>query len=139
MTKQELSQLYYLNKEIEKDKRQLEELKTKAYKITPTISAMPKGGGDGDRVARFACEIGDLEDMIDINIRKCYYEQKRLMNYINCIESSELRMIFSLRYISGLSWRQIAFSIGEHDESYPRRKHMSFLKLAENAETKGVR
>ena len=38
-----------------------------------------------------------------------------------------MRMILSLRYINGLSWLQIAFSIGEHDEQYPRKKLNRFL------------
>ena len=39
-----------------------------------------------------------------------------------------MRLILSLRYINGLSWQQVAFSIGEYDESYPRKKHNKFLK-----------
>ncbi|WP_157833584.1 hypothetical protein [Desulfotruncus alcoholivorax] len=39
-----------------------------------------------------------------------------------------MRIILSLRYINGMTWQQIAFSIGEHDERYPRRKHNEFLK-----------
>jgi len=45
-----------------------------------------------------------------------------------------MRLILSLRYINGLTWLQIAFSIGAHDEQYPRRKHNKFLKRFKNDE-----
>ena len=38
------------------------------------------------------------------------------------------RLIFSLRYLDGLTWQQIAFKIGEYDEQIPRRLHNQALK-----------
>lgn len=42
----------------------------------------------------------------------------RLNAYIDAIEDSEMRQIMKLRYLNGLSWQQVDFSIGKHDESY---------------------
>jgi len=52
----------------------------------------------------------------------------RLNRFINSVGDSEMRQILTYRYISGLTWQQIAFNIGEHDEQYPRRKHNRFLE-----------
>jgi hypothetical protein len=128
MNKKELSQLYFLNREIEEQQRRLKELESLATSCTSWITGMPKNKGITDRLAEYVAEIADLKGLIDLNIRKCFYELNRLNRYINTIDDSQMRMIFSLRYINGLTWQQIAFSIGEYDEQYPRRKHNAFLR-----------
>ena len=63
--------------------------------------------------------------------------KEEIDDFIDGIEDSLTRRIFIHRYIEGdrrPSWQAIAFRIGEHDESYPRKKHNKYLKLAENAE-----
>ena len=137
MTKKELSQLYWLGREIEEQQRRLAEFETLATSCTSRITGMPHGRGVSDKLAAYTVEIADLRDLIDMNLKKCFYELKRLTRYINGIEDSQIRQILSLRYINGLSWQRIAFTIGEHDEQYPRRKHNAFLakqKLDENDE-----
>lgn len=128
MTKQELSQLYHLNREIEHMQKRLKELESIATSSTSRITGMPHGSGVSDKVGDYAAEITDLKELIDLNLKKCFYELNRLNRYIENIEDSEIRIIMSLRYINGLSWQQVAFSIGEYDEQYPRRKHNKFLK-----------
>lgn len=128
MTKQELSQLYYLNREIEQLKNRIAELECIAISSTSRITGMPHATEISDKVGRYAAEITDLKELLDLNLKKCFYELNRLNRYIASIPDSEIRMIISLRYINGLSWQQVAFSIGEHDEQYPRRKHNKYLK-----------
>ena len=131
MPKKELSQLYYLNREIEEQQRRLAELEVAATSCTASITGMPKTNGISDKLANYVVETADLKALLDLNLKKCFYELNRLNRYINSVDDSEMRMILSLRYINGLTWLQIAFSIGETDESYPRRKHNKFLKISE--------
>lgn len=138
MNKKELSQLYYLNREIEEQQRRLQELEELAISCTAHITGMPHGPGMDDKIGKYAAEIADLRGLLDLNLKKCFYELNRLNRYISSIEDSQMRMILSLRYINGLSWRQIALSIGERDEQFPRRKHNQFLRkyqLDENDES----
>jgi len=128
MTKNELSQLYWLGREIKEQQRRLIELETLATSCTSRITGMPHGRGVSNRLAEYVAEIADLRGLIDLNLKKCFYELNRLTRYISDIEDSQIRQILSLRYINGLSWQRIAFLIGEHDEQYPRRKHNAFLK-----------
>lgn len=136
MNKKELSQLYYLNREIEEQQRRLQELESLATSCTSFITGMPKVKGVVDKLAGYVAEIADLKSLMELNLQKCFYELNRLNRFINGVEDSQMRMILSLRYINGLTWQQIAFSIGEYDEQYPRRKHNAFLKnqLDENDE-----
>jgi hypothetical protein len=138
MTKKELSQLYYLNREIEEQQRRLTELESLATNCTSRITGFPRGNAVNDKLARYVAEIADLRGLIDLNLKKCFYELNRLTRYINSVEDSQMRQILSLRHINGLTWLQVAFMLGEHDEQRPRRKYNAFLeknfKIDENDE-----
>ena len=112
MTKKELSQLYYLNREIEEQQRRLEELETIATSCTSFVTGMPRVAGLTNKVAKYAAEIADLKGLLDLNLKKCFYELNRINRFIESITDSQMRMIISLRYVNGLSWFQVAESIG---------------------------
>ncbi len=112
MTKKELSQLYYLNKEIKQQKQRLKELEAAATGCTAQITGMPHGTSVGDKVSKYAAEIADLKNLIELNIQKCWYEMNRLNRYIDSVEDSQMRQILTLRYIKQYSWYKIANEIG---------------------------
>ena len=85
MTLKELSQLYYINREIERDQERLEQLRTSVSAPgAPNYDGMPKSPSFENRLERYIAEIPD----------------------------SLTRQIFQLRFINGLTWTQIAFSVG---------------------------
>lgn len=146
MTKQELSQLYHLNREIERQRGQLDELKMALEDVkNATTTDSVKGSQinfpytqrqikiegltdiDEHRVYKLRSEIADTVKLIELKQEQCIIEYNRLQRYICEIQESEIRQIMSLRYINGLSWPQVAKRIGEYDESYPRRKHNRWL------------
>lgn len=112
MTLKELSQLYYLNREIEMDKRRLQELEVKAVSCSANLSGMPRSPGVSDRVGRYAADIVDLKGIIEAKLQQCIYERNRLERYISSIDDSLLRQIFTYRFINGLPWEQVAACIG---------------------------
>lgn len=112
MTVREMSQLYYLNREIEQLERQLEELECLAESTTQVITGMPHGSGTSDKVGRYAVRIADLRSMIDNRKARCWDEMNRLNAYIDGVEDSLTRQILTLRYVNGLSWQQVADSVG---------------------------
>lgn len=129
MTKHELSQLYYLNREIEEMQSRLQELECLATACTSNITGMPHASGISDKIGKYAAEIADLKSLLDLNLKKCFYELNRLNRYINSIDESEMRMILSLRYINGLCWEQVAASISPFASGESVRKaHDRFLK-----------
>lgn len=113
MTLKELSQLYYLNREIERDTERLEALRTRAYAPgSPNYDGMPKSPSCENRLERYIAEIVDLEVIISAKITQCIHERNRLERYIADIPDAYLRQVFTLRFINGLSWVQVAFGIG---------------------------
>ena len=111
MTLKELSQLYYLNREIEMDRRRLRELERGTI---PAQSAEREriDGGRVDVVGLRAAEIADLRGIIEAKHQQCLYERSRLERYISSIDDSLLRQIFIYRFINGLPWRQVAACVG---------------------------
>lgn len=129
MTKEELSQLRYLNREIEQDQRRLQELMTFAQGKAITITGMPRGGGISDTVGQCAAEIADLKHSIEIKIQRCWQELGKLQRYINSVEDSLIRGILTFRYINGMNWNQVAACIGGGNTADGvRMMHDRFLK-----------
>ena len=131
MTKKELSQLYYLKKEIKEQQRRIAELEAAATNCSTKITGLPSGKGISDKIGNYAAQIADLKALLDLNLKKCFYELNRLGRFIQSVEDSQMRIILTLRYVQGFSWQKIAYAIGEHDEQYPRRKHNDFLEKYE--------
>ena len=111
MTKAELSQLYYLNREIETEQRRIAELETKATNISDKVSGMPGGSGISDKTA-IAAEIADCKAIVQAKAEQCIHEYNRLCRYIAGVDDSFMRQILQYRYIAGLSWTQVAMRIG---------------------------
>lgn len=113
MALKELSQLYYLNREIEMDKRRLESLKMKSQSPSSArLDGMPHSTSIESRVERYAAEIADLEAIIAAKCEQYIHERNRLERYISDIDDSLTRQIFTFRFVNGLSWTQVAAHIG---------------------------
>ena len=122
MTIQELSQLYWLNREIELDQERLRDLEAQAYAPpTQKVDGMPHAPGIGDPTATLTAEIEDLRAIIAAKQLQCIHERNRLERYINGIDDSLTRMIFRLRFINGLTWFQVASHVGGNTEDSAKK------------------
>ncbi|MCD8191125.1 MAG: hypothetical protein LUD78_13085 [Clostridiales bacterium] len=101
MTTAELNQLYWLNREIEIDQRNLDNLQ--------------RANGSPE-------EIAGLQAIILRKQERCIRERARLERYIADIPDSLARMIFHLRFVDGLPWQQVAASIGGNNTADSVRK-----------------
>ena len=130
MTIKELSQLYYLNREIERDRERLSVLRNKASSMGASgFDGLPKSGCLGGRLEQCIAEIVDLEVIIQAKITQCLHERNRLERYISDIPDSITRQVFQLRFVSGLPWAQIALSIGGgNTEEGVRKRVYRYLK-----------
>jgi len=134
-----LEQLKSLRQEVDDLSQRIAELELAAQGGAGRVTGMPRGGRKADRIAECAVKIADLRDKMDDRRMDCMEELARLYDFIDDIPDSLTRQIFSLRYIDGLSWQQVAFGIGESDEQFPRRVHNRYLrKLDENDERKVI-
>lgn len=143
MTIKELSALYNLNREIELNQKRLADLEWEIQRdedrlrnlearcgsiSSPGYDGMPKNPSYGNKLESEIAELLDLRDLITrkkalrsecamtIHAQEilCLTERSRLERYIADLPDSLLRMIFTLRFISGLTWAQVSEHIGMH-------------------------
>ena len=124
MTKKELSQLYYLKKEIKEQQRRLDELETAANACTAKITGLPSGRGISDKIGNYAAQIADLKGLLDLNLKKCFYELNRLDRYIQSVDDPLIRQIILYRFENNMSWNQIERAIGGNNNSESLRKKL---------------
>ena len=124
VTKKELSQLYYLKKEIRQLEQRIKELETAATGCSTKITELPHGTGVNDKIGSYAAQIADLKSLLDLNLKKCFYESNRLDRYIESIKDLLLRQIIFYRFENHMSWGQIERAIGDNDNSESLRKKL---------------
>lgn len=132
MTEKELNRLYFLNKEIETQRKRLHQLQNMSMVKSHVITGLPRDNEIKNIVAKYAVEIADLESEINLNIQKCWNEIRKLERFINDITDCEIRQIIRLRHINGMTWDEIGFEM-KMDRRTVSRKYHKYLKVAHNA------
>lgn len=141
MTLKELSQLYYLTREIDADQKRLEELSEAAGAPSPPdLSGMPRAPYSvSSKVERMAAEIVDLQAIIAARQIQCIHERARLERWISEIPDSLTRQIFHYRFVDCLSWVQVALHVGGgNTEGGVKMICYRYLKTDETAENTTV-
>lgn len=144
MTKKELKQLRYLNKEIELLQKQIANAeylveKNMAHDVVegsnPVWPYQKKTFHiEGVAIPDYEKRVKRLRKKLQRRLEELMEKREELEEYISTIDDSELRMIFTLRYINGLSWQQIAAHMGvAGDGSTERKKHDRYLKFSRNS------
>lgn len=133
MTKEELSQLYYLNREAERIQARIHELELSATSNTLQITGLPKAKDLSDTTGKFAAALADLKAQYEKKLQECLHEYDRLNRYILGISDCEVRMILSARYVDGFEWKQVAKHINPNaTEDSVRKIHDRFLRKTQN-------
>ena len=115
MTKEELKQIYYLNKEVKMWQKELERLQCMSLIKGQQITGMPHVPGVSDKVGDLAATMADIETIIRGKLAEIQMQRKRIIEYINSIDDSLLRQIIFLRNVSCMSWNQIANELGSNE------------------------
>ena len=118
MTNKELSKLYHLKKEIEMQRKRLYELETIANSCTAKITGLPHSKEISDKVGKYVTQIADLKYLLDLNLKKCFFELNRLTEYIQSVDDPLVRQIMTYRYIHGFNWQKTTFSVGGNNNPY---------------------
>lgn len=131
MNLKELNQIYYIDREIEKDERELKELRASVISLTQKISDMPRATNVNvkDKTAEYISRILDLEKMIELNLERKQIEKKRIMAFIESIDDSRIRLIFHYRFIKNLHWVEVAKLVSPYETADSARMVVKrFLK-----------
>lgn len=112
MTLKELSQLYWLNKEIAEYEKQLRDLWISLGPSAPNLTGMPATHSGESTVERATIEIVELQGMLDAMLARRREERLKLERFIMEIPDSQTRLIFRYRFVDGNSWARVARRIG---------------------------
>lgn len=112
MTLDELNEHMELRSELKRAERMLESLREAAYPASPALTGMPHASGVKDKVGDLAVEIADMEDEIDRLKREVANREEVILTFIRSVGDPQLRLIFRLRFIRGLTWGEVAAIIG---------------------------
>lgn len=129
MTKKELSQLYWLNREIEEEKRKLAELEAAASGCTAKITGLPHVGGAHDKIGDLATLIAEQRDFVDLKVRESVVEYNRLCRYILNVDDALVRKIMSARFVDHMTWSEVETVVGGGNNAESLRKKLNrYLK-----------
>ncbi|HHX60653.1 MAG TPA: hypothetical protein GX707_08060 [Epulopiscium sp.] len=109
MTKKELKQIYYINKEILMWKKELEKLECRSLIKSPTLSLAPGGGGKTFEDA--SVKKIEIELIINGKLAEIQIQRKKILEYIEDIDDSLLRQIMFFRNVSCMSWGEVAMEL----------------------------
>lgn len=141
MTVKELSKLYWLNREVELNQRQLADLEKELDQdrerlkelrksldglASPKLDGMPHGSDVHSPVENTVEQIMMLEGalmrkhdaLVNLTARisarqtLIILERDKLEQYIGAMEDAHMRQVFTLRFVNGLPWEQVAASLG---------------------------
>lgn len=125
MTLRELSQLYWLTREIERERERLRHLEGRAYAVGAAPSdGMPRASGVSRKTECYAVAIASIRKNIEASIQRCEVERAKLLEYIAGVDESLTREIFRLRFVEGLSWAGVAGRVGGGNTAEGVRKRV---------------
>ena len=128
MTKPELEQIYYLNRELKLWETELERLRCKSLVGSP-LPGVSHGSGVSDKVADRAERIIELENRIIAKRDEIQRLRDVAVEYIYSIPDSLTRQIIYYRCVSLMSWRRVAYEVGGNNtEESVRQVYSRFMR-----------
>lgn len=120
--KKELGEYLQESKLLKNKEEELEELITKATKVTTEISDMPKGSPKvEDKMAEYAAKIVDIKNEKYEQLINMYKAKKKVEDKIDKLQQPYKNILY-YKYIKGYSLTEVAYQIG-YDYDYTRRMH----------------
>lgn len=108
MRKEELNEIYWLNKEIEDLENRLQELEEEDGLKASSFNETTKSNSNQSIVERVALKKVELQNQLYQNKLLILEEKSKIENFIEKIPNSKLRTIVRLRNIDLLTWEEIA-------------------------------
>ncbi len=112
MTKQDLDRHLELRQQLAADLELLASLEAAAAPRAQRLDGMPHAHGSSDPTGNLAAEIADMRETVARRQAAVARSEEAVAAYIGTIEDSQTRMIFRLRYIHGMAWKEVAAAVG---------------------------
>ncbi len=126
MTVEELSQIYYINKEIVHIQKEIAKLKEKNFYKKPVLSDLPKGSKQVNENLQYIEEMEELEQQLNFSLMELQKKRMAAEVFLQTIENAEDRLIIRLRAINNMKWQEIADEIGLERTTVSKRFYKFF-------------
>ena len=135
MNKEELSKIAAIQKEIKIIQQQISNIDcNKFYRHDSVTGSEPNFpyikraiGIKGYDYDAYYTKLDRLNKKLKRKLEALMDERDRVLDYIETVPDSIMRQILMLKYINGMTWKQIGAEIGYSARSI-RRKHASFFQ-----------
>ncbi len=107
-----LSQYKYLNKEMDRKIKQLEDWKNKIYNISGTLSDMPRSNNRTSIIENGIAAMDEIETSINSDIDELVNLRAEIESKIERVKDLRLRELLKCRYIDCQTWEEIAYENG---------------------------
>ena len=135
MTIKELSNYYYINKQIKQLQNKLEELEEKLLGSSQ-ITDMPKSGRVSKPTEDAAVKIAELKKLIVEKRNRLIEENIFIEKYIDNVSDIEIQTIIRMRFIELKNWYEIGKELG-YDYTWCCRKLYRYIRTNKKQEKQG--
>lgn len=123
MRREELMEVYYLDKEIAEWKEEIKRIRESA--LPKSVRFGTPSGSSGkyqDMVAQAASMIADIERKIKSKLLELEMARSEIIRYIMDIDDCQTRLIFKLRCLDNMTWNEVADKVGGMNSEYSVKK-----------------
>lgn len=130
MTKEDLMQVYYIDKEITSWKNELESIRRASVVSGTKWGVYGKTKGvNSDKVAEIAVKTAETQRKIEQKLLELEKAKNEVTRYILSIDDCQTRLIFKLRCLNLLSWNAVADQVGGmNSEDSVKKRFYRYLK-----------
>jgi len=128
MTLEELNEHHDLLDRLRQAVEMRDALMSAACPGAQNLSGMPHATGVSDKIGDLAVEIADLDTAIEHLENEIAKSEAALSEWISGIDNTYTKIIFRLRFIRGMQWKEVAGIIGKY-KSEESVKHAVYRYL----------
>ncbi len=112
MTLRELNEHFDLLEKLDKAEEVMRALRDAAHPQSPNFSGMPHASGVKDKVGDLAVELADMDSRIQFLQEEIARQEAPIEAFISEIEDDQARIALRLRFLRGLSWKEVSGVLG---------------------------
>lgn len=90
---------------------ELKQFRAHAYKITSSLTGMPKAGNDGQSLSRGVEKIVQVQNDLQTQIERCFSIRQEIITVLEQIPDQRDQEILRRRYMMNEKWEQIASDV----------------------------
>lgn len=112
MDKKTLGRLFWIPKQIDQKRREIQRIWERLTAMSPNLSGMPHGGGVHDKLGDGVPELVAKKEELEEMCRKLQTEEDQINDWIDHVDDLQIQLFISLRYRERMPWNEVAIQAG---------------------------